>query len=199
MCARKRLSREERKKEILTAAMKVIKEKGFVKTTMEDIVSGTTLSKGGVYHYYRDTIEIFQDIMRAGIEYRNNIIKKHLSQCVEGEENKFLAKELVEKIIDENPYVPLYVEFLITKKRNPALHALMQPLQRETQEELQKLFHTSPTYLRDNDIFQFITHFINSLIIAADILEARECLAKNRRILEELFLQVFAHVKGEEK
>ena len=50
MGAVKRLSKEERKKEIMQSAAKVIIEKGFSKTTMEDIIAGTTMSKGGVYH-----------------------------------------------------------------------------------------------------------------------------------------------------
>ena len=53
MCAVKRLSEEERKKEIMDSATEVILEKGLEKTTMEEIIAGTSLSKGGVYHYYK--------------------------------------------------------------------------------------------------------------------------------------------------
>ena len=52
MAAAKRLSEAERKKEIMDSAAKVIAAKGLGKATMEDIIAGTTLSKGGVYHYY---------------------------------------------------------------------------------------------------------------------------------------------------
>ncbi|WP_155977468.1 TetR/AcrR family transcriptional regulator, partial [Streptococcus dysgalactiae] len=76
MCAAKRLSEMERKKEIMNSATKVILEKGFEKTTMEDIIAGTSLSKGGVYHYYGSVIEIFKDIMIFGNEYRSEIIKE---------------------------------------------------------------------------------------------------------------------------
>jgi len=50
---KKRLSEAERKKEIMDSAAKVIAAKGLGKATMEDIIAGTTLSKGGVYHYYK--------------------------------------------------------------------------------------------------------------------------------------------------
>lgn len=46
MAAVKRLSGAERKKEIMASATKVIAEKGLRKATMEDIIAGTTLSKG---------------------------------------------------------------------------------------------------------------------------------------------------------
>lgn len=58
MCATKRLSEAQRKREIMNAAAKVIIDKGFEKTTMEEIIAGTTLSKGGglslLWKCYRD-------------------------------------------------------------------------------------------------------------------------------------------------
>ena len=30
---------------------------------------------------------------------------------------EFIAKQFVDKIIDDNPYMPLYIEFLIAKKK----------------------------------------------------------------------------------
>src|SRR3712207_3093901 len=125
MCAAKRLNEVERRKEIMNSAAKVIVERGFEGTTMEEIIAGTTLSKGGVYHYYRNVVEIFRDIMILGIDYRNEIIKDHLSECKMGGEKEFMAKQLVDKILDENPYMPLYVEFLIAKKRNRELSDLI--------------------------------------------------------------------------
>ena len=119
MAAAKRLSEAERKKEIMDSATKVIAAKGLGKATMEDIIAGTTLSKGGVYHYYGNVTEIFKDIMISGIDYRNNIIKEHLVECEKGGEIKFMAKQLVDKVIDNNPLTPLYVEFLIEKKEIP--------------------------------------------------------------------------------
>lgn len=117
MCAAKRLSEMERKKEIMNSATKVILEKGFEKTTMEDIIAGTSLSKGGVYHYYGSVIEIFKDIMIFGNEYRSEIIKEHIGIKKQIASVEFIAKELVDKVIDENPYMPLYIEFLIAKKK----------------------------------------------------------------------------------
>ena len=116
MSAANRLKEEQRRKEIMDSAAKVILKKGFEKTTMEEIIAGTTLSKGGVYHYYGSVIEIFKDIMLYGIEYRNTIIKDHLMESKKAVTEDFMAKEIVEKIIDDNPYLTLYVEFLIAKK-----------------------------------------------------------------------------------
>ena len=48
-----------------------------------------------------------------------------------------------------------------------------------------------PGWLSDSNIFQFVTDFINSLIIASDILEARENFKNNRHILEKMLMYIF--------
>lgn len=93
MCSAKRLSEQERKKEIMEAASKVISEKGLVNTTMEDIIAATTMSKGGVYHYYGSVVEIFKDIMIKGNDYRNDIIMEHLTYSQTGFDKQFIAKD----------------------------------------------------------------------------------------------------------
>ena len=192
----KRLTAAERKKEIMNSAAKVISERGLEKATMEDIIAGTTLSKGGVYHYYGSVNEIFKDIMRFGIEYRNNVIKEHLSECKKGEEMQFMARQLVDKIIDDNPYMPLYVEFLIAKKRNPELNAMMLDLQAETMDSFKGVFDNESEWLFNPSVFQFITDYINALILASNVLDARENFKKNRRYLEDMMVYLFE--KGKE-
>ena len=191
----KRLAAAERKKEIMNSAAKVITERGLEKATMEDIIAGTTLSKGGVYHYYGSVNEIFKDIMRFGIEYRNNVIKEHLSECKEGEEMQFMARQLVDKISDDNPYMPLYVEFLIAKKRNPELNAMMLDLQAETMDSFKGVFEDDSKWLFNPSVFQFVTDYMNALILASNILEARENFKKNRRYLEDMMVYLFEQGK----
>ena len=191
----KRLAAAERKKEIMNSAAKVITERGLEKATMEDIIAGTTLSKGGVYHYYRSVNEILKDIMRFGIEYRNNVIKEHLSECKKGEEMQFMARQLVDKIVDDNPYMPLYVEFLIAKKRNPELNAMMLDLQAETMDSFKGVFEDDSKWLFNPSVFQFVTDYMNALILASNILEARENFKKNRRYLEDMMVYLFEQGK----
>lgn len=197
MCSVKRLSKQERKKEIMNVAAKVISEKGFDNTTMENIIDGTTLSKGGVYHYYGSVVEIFRDIMISGIEYRNDIIKEHLDECKKGFEKKFMARQLVEKILDDNPYMPLYVEFLIAKKRNPELNNLMIDLQEQTKESFKTIMDDASSWMFDQDVFQFLTDFINAMIMASEVLEARENFIKNRKIIEQMIILILDKGQGD--
>ena len=48
-----------RKNQILEAAFKVFVKKGYAKTTMDDIVLVSNLSKGALYHYYGSKKELF--------------------------------------------------------------------------------------------------------------------------------------------
>lgn len=191
MCATKRLNETERKKEIMDSASKVIVEKGFEKTTMEEIIAGTTLSKGGVYHYYGSVVEIFKDIMLYGIEYRNEIIRENLAKSQKNITKGFMAKELVKKIIDDNPYMPLYIELLIAKRRNPELNELMVELQEQTKERFKVIFGDSSKWLFNPDMFQLVTDFINAMILGSNVLEARENFKENRNLLEKMLICIF--------
>ncbi len=196
MCSAKRLSEKERKTEIMNSAMEVISKKGLGNTTMEDIIAGTTLSKGGVYHYYGNVIEIFKDIMVLGIEYRIEIIKEHLDDCKKGYEKEFMVKEIVDKTLDDNPYMPLYVEFLINKKRNPELNHLMIELQEQTKERFKMVMNDTPGWIFNKEVFQLLTDFINAIIVASDVLEARENFIRNRQIIEKMFVLIMEEDKG---
>ena len=52
-----------RKNQILEAAFKVFVKKGYAKTTMDDIVSASNLSKGALYHYYDSKKELFLSLI----------------------------------------------------------------------------------------------------------------------------------------
>ena len=61
-----RKTAEERKDEIRRGAVQTFLKKGYRNTTMEDIVASTTLSKGGVYRYFKSTKEIMLSLMHEG-------------------------------------------------------------------------------------------------------------------------------------
>lgn len=72
--------RDIRKNEILTAAKKAFVEKGFEACTMEDIIAKTSLSKGGFYYYYKNTVDILHDLMSEGIRYRFEKIQEFMER-----------------------------------------------------------------------------------------------------------------------
>lgn len=111
--------------------------------------------------------------MILGINYRDEIIKNQLYTCKNGNTKEFIAKQLAEKILDDNQYTPIYVEFLKVQKRHPELKELMKELKIKTREKLKKTLKDMP----DNNILNddFFTDFINSLILGVNCcLESRK-------------------------
>lgn len=182
MCARVRLSPEKRKEEIKNAAMKLFTEKGFSHTTMENIINETGLSKGGFYHYYNSTSDILYDLMKDGIEYRNQVIKSKIGEF-KNDEIEFMAERFYEKIVDDNPYMGIYIEFLLLKSKNPKLESLFKILKEKTRKELFSFFEKLPNSFIDDEKYTMLTDFINSLILGAGVLDARKGFIKNRTLI----------------
>ena len=56
-------SKEERRNEILSAALEVFIEKGYNKASMDDIVRASGLSKGTLYWYFKNKEALFVDLI----------------------------------------------------------------------------------------------------------------------------------------
>lgn len=54
---------EERKNDILTAAMELFKEKGYEKTTVSDIVKAAGIAQGTFYIYYKNKEDVFISVI----------------------------------------------------------------------------------------------------------------------------------------
>ena len=55
------------KDEIIAAASKLFVEKGFEKTTMEDIANALDIYKGSIYYHIRSKVEIFYEILKLSL------------------------------------------------------------------------------------------------------------------------------------
>lgn len=62
------LIKDERREQILSAALKVFARKGFAATKISDIVAHGGMSHGLVYHYFRSKEEIFLTLLKRAIE-----------------------------------------------------------------------------------------------------------------------------------
>ncbi|ATH94765.1 TetR family transcriptional regulator [Bacillus glycinifermentans] len=60
--------KDRRKAEILKAAERVFKRKGFEMTTMKDIVEESGFSRGGVYLYFSSTEDMFKHIIEEHLD-----------------------------------------------------------------------------------------------------------------------------------
>lgn len=184
-----RLTKSERKEEIKEAAKEAFLEKGFSKTTMEDIISRTTLSKGGFYHYYSNTKDIMFDIF---IESNNNRINK-INDFLE--KNKLsiknlndpdvMAEAITDKVLDESPYMDLYAMFIAETKYDLQLKITLDKIVDKSREALYDYMSNIMFEKNNGDEYEFFTQLINTFILGTNYLDG-EVFRNNRNIVKEM-------------
>lgn len=182
---RKRLSKGERKLQIQKAAKKVILERGYENTTMEEIISESGMSTGGVYHYYDSVADIFYDIMFEGIKYK----KQKSVQDSRKKNAKYYGEFLVDRVLDDNKYKSLFSIFLKGIKHHEELREMYIDLEDKNNEMLHAVFKSADIV---DEILEdrFLQILVNSLIIGFENFESigsKELFKENRQILIEMF------------
>ncbi len=193
-----RLPRVERKKEILDAARELFLEKGFSKVTMEDVVSRTSLSKGGLYHYYKSTHEMIFDIFMEANDYRISKIKENIDKnkkvCpldFESERDlELVAQMITDKVLDINSYMELYTIFLTNAKYDDKLRKTFEHLMSESILTILYVFKGVKTLeeldKKDSETMLFITHTINTMILGMNLLVTSGIYRKNSSVVKEM-------------
>ena len=189
MVRNKRLSFDERKQQIKRVAARIFVEKGFDNTTMEDLVKETGLSKGGLYHYYKNTAGILYDIMLDGIVYRNNVIAQSIANGRQWS-MEFLAEEMAKKAVDTNKLMPVYVELLLAKKRNSRLEEVYKQLERTTFEMFKAQNIEAETLNIAPSRVAFMIFFVNAIILSANVLKAHELVQDNQDLIKDIILRI---------
>ena len=179
-----RMSREDRKKEIRQAAMKVFLDKGFRNTVMNDIMEATGLSRGGLYHHYGSTHEILYDIMVEGNKYREKIIYDEMNKTSQ-DFSEVLSEIILEKMLYQSDYVSIYAMFLQELNHDDKLKDLYKKLKKSSSDSILMLF--------DEDVrgelseaIELITDLINTFILGCEVLNARESFVKNKLALKKM-------------
>ncbi len=187
---RKRLTSEERKRIIQVKAMEIFLEKGYKNTTMQDIVKASGLSIGGLYHHYKKTSEILYDIMVLGCEYRFNEIDRQVEVQSGNLTEELMAKIIVDKCLDDNKYMPIYVMLLQEIQDNDELRDLYLGMKELNVKKIQSMLKLAGYQEWSMDRYNYLTDMINSIILACGLLGIRESFNTNRYLLEEMFLSL---------
>ncbi|MFT4452055.1 TetR/AcrR family transcriptional regulator [Parvimonas sp. G1425] len=190
-----RLPAEERKWQIRYSAKDVFLRKGFHNTTMEDVIANSGMSKGGVYRYYKNTTDMLYDLMEDGCEYRFEIVDHFLSVNKNLDKYDIISEVIVDKILDDNELSKVYTIFLQEKQYDENLEKLFQKLKEETFIYLNKLFKKIGLDF-NYDEYDFLTDFMNSLILGRDILKVKSKFIKNRAIIKNVIIEYLKILKG---
>ena len=87
------------------------------------------------------------------------------------------------------------LSFLIEKKRNPELNNIMEELQEQTKERFKAIWNNDSGWLFDPQIFQFVTDFMNALILASDDWMQEKISKRTGSIWKQYFTYLFEQVK----
>lgn len=182
----------DRKKEILEAAKIVFVKKGFSKTTMEDVIAQTSLSKGGVYYHYKSTKEMIFDMFMEGNEYRINIMRQYIRDNRLSQEDlmneEIVAEMMTQKILTVSPMMEVYAQFLIEAAYNAELQATYSEIVRKSFEEIAKIFPHNPAV--DPEKMRagtdFMINLMNIFILGSNILKVHDNFENNRILIKEM-------------
>lgn len=83
---RRQREKDKRRSEIIDAAEKLFFSKGFNSVTMDDVAEAVELSKGTLYLYFKNKIDIYLAVTCRGLE----ILIDLFSQAVQDKKNGFL-------------------------------------------------------------------------------------------------------------
>ena len=185
-----RLSRENRRKQIKEVALKLFTDKGYAKTTMDEIVQECGISKGGMYHHFANKEEIFVELLKDGGEYRQNIVLKYMKGSFKSRDEK-LIDSLLDKVLDVNPYKKLYIVFLIEMQSNPTFKELFEKIYDKSLENFIK-------FCKEEGLDEYIsisnkefTFLLNSLYVGMYLFEniEKEKLKEMLRIMFGAYLK----------
>ena len=71
---------EQKKKFIIETARTVFMEKGFIKVTMKDIVEACGISRGGLYLYFQNTGELFEEVLKMEQEDTDDVFGESIRE-----------------------------------------------------------------------------------------------------------------------
>ena len=104
---RKEREKERRRQQIIVAAKRVFSEKGFNKSTMEDIASEAELSPGTLYLYFKNKEELYASLSLRILQYLH-IRVEHVNKETDLSPEKKLEK-LIEAMYDVYDFDPLII------------------------------------------------------------------------------------------
>ena len=190
---RVRLEKEERKKQIKEVALQLFIEKGLVRTTMDDIIEKTGISKGGVYYHYKNKEEIFSELIKDSMAYRKKLVVEYVSNNKDMSREELIINMLLDKMLDTNPYKTIYAIFLTELSSNKELTEIYNKIYAESKEEFIQfcISEKLPEYIPlTNEACDF---FMNSLIMGSNIL-GNNNEAEVRDMLKVMLLAYLKHM-----
>lgn len=109
----KHLGEQRRRQDILAAARSLFVRKGYADTSLDDIAKAAGISRGGMYFYYRNKVEMLAALSKEQTE-------ESLAFLVQALQGPMMNPQLLLESI-----VAYYIRFLVTQQEASALYQLL--------------------------------------------------------------------------
>ncbi len=123
---RKKRERERRRQQIIVAAKRVFSEKGFSKTTMEDIAQEAELSPGTLYLYFKNKDELYASLSLRILQYMNIRLEDVKKEKDSNPEQKIAS--IKEALYDVYQFDPMILINMFHLQSSETLKNLSSPL-----------------------------------------------------------------------
>jgi len=133
---RKEREKERRRQQIIVAAKRVFSEKGFNKTTMEDIAKEAELSPGTLYLYFKNKEELYASLSLRILQYLHIRVTHVNNDAALSPEQKLSA--LIEAMYDVYDFDPLTIINMFHLQSSETLKHLSESLLEEIKQLSQK-------------------------------------------------------------
>ena len=123
---RKQRERERRRQQIIVAAKRVFSERGFSKTTMEDIAREAELSPGTLYLYFKNKDELYASLSLRILQYMNIRLEDVKKEKDSNPEQKIAS--IKEALYDVYQFDPMILINMFHLQSSETLKNLSSPL-----------------------------------------------------------------------
>lgn len=141
---------EQTRRSILASAMDIFYEKGYSKTTFDEIAKRIDLTKGAVYWYFRNKPDIVAALINDFSERYMAVVDNFLAQYPEISFDRIIKMELfINKQIREDQQLYKFLFFITCQMEwSEAIISKIQPCIEQTKQVMRKLFIDALTTLQ---------------------------------------------------
>jgi AcrR family transcriptional regulator len=116
---------EERRQQIMEAALACFARKGYHKTTMDDIVAESGLSKGTLYWYFKNKDDLFISLIKSYFLSIGQDISAILEQdATASHKLRAIAQETAQFFLETKEFFNVFLEFWMLSALNEELNQL---------------------------------------------------------------------------
>ncbi len=125
------VSKEQRRTDILNAALKVFGKNGFDRATIAEIAELAGIGKGTVYEYFKSKKELFEDMIRHSVETYNKKLQNAVTK------GNSVQEKLINFSIAHSEFMEEHIDIL---RMLPQPHMMSEEMKQHMVQEKYKVF-----------------------------------------------------------